>query len=319
MFQNNVLLKNYSNYQIGGPARYFFEAHNLEDILYALDRWRLRNPSLKNTNYGHGFLILAGGTNLLFNDNGFQGLVLKPSIRFIEGDGVTLRVGAGVPITDLLDYCIHNNLSGLEWAGGLPGTLGGAIYGNAGAFGGEIKDIVREVISLDLVSKRPVIIKRDNTECGFGYRTSIWKRNPQKEIILEIVLVLNKGEKKSIRQAVEDKILYRKERQPLEYPNIGSIFKNVNAQILNESQLRQLRPVIKTDPFPVVPAAYLISEAGLKGVSFGGAMISPKHPNFIVNALGARASDVRSLIQLIKDKVKQTFKIPLEEEIEYIV
>lgn len=319
MFKNNILLKNYSNYRIGGPARYFYEADNLDDILYALDRWRLRNPSISNRNYGHGFFILAGGTNLLFDDRGFQGFILKPNVRFIERDDILLRVGAGVLVGDLLSYIADKGLSGLEWAGGLPGTLGGAIYGNAGAFGGEIKDVITEVISLDISGKRPVLIKRVKEECSFGYRSSIFKKNPGKEIIIEAVLALKKGDKNSIRSAIEEKIAYRKQRQPLDYPNIGSIFKNVDVKYLNESQLRQLKPVIKTDPFPVVPAAYLISEAGLKGVSFGGAMISPKHPNFIVNALGARASDVKSLIQLVKDKVKQAFKIPLEEEIEYVL
>ena len=333
MFQSNVLLKSYSNYDIGGPARYFFEAKNLDDIIFALDKWRMRNPSLKNTGYGHGFFILAGGTNLLFDDKGFSGLVLKPNIRYIDEENEILKIGAGVPIEKLLEYTIEQCLSGLEWAGGLPGTLGGAVYGNAGAFGGEMKDVVREVVSLDLQGKRPLIIRRTKDECGFGYRTSIFKKNPGKEIIIEATLQFMNRPKNKIRSAIEEKILYRKERQPLEYPNIGSIFKNVSLeQIYGENTRNYADAVkakqahvhgwlvpVKVDPFPVIPAAFLISEAGLKGVSYGGAMISPKHPNFIINALGARASDVKSLIQLAKDKVKKAFKIGLEEEIEYVL
>lgn len=332
MFQDNVLLKTKSNYSIGGPARYFFEAKNIDDIIFALDRWRMRNPSLSNLGYGHGFFILAGGTNLLFDDKGFSGFVLHPNIRYIDEENEILKIGAGVPIEKLLDYTIERCLSGLEWAGGLPGTLGGAVYGNAGAFGGEMKDVVEEVVSLDIQGKRPLIIRRTRDECGFGYRTSIWKRNPGKEIIIEATLRFMNRPKNKIRSAIEEKILYRKERQPLEYPNIGSIFKNVPlARIYAEdtrnyadavkkqsANVRGWLVPVKVDPFPVIPTAFLISEAGLKGVSSGGAMISPKHPNFIVNILGARSSDVKGLIDLIKEKVKKTFRIGLEEEVELV-
>ncbi len=138
------------------------------------------------------------------------------------------------------------------------------------------------------------------------------------EIILEATLVLEKGDKKLMREIIEKNINYRQQKQPIEYPNIGSIFKNVDCKKITKDQIKKFDSVIKTDPFPVIPAAFLISEAGLKGVSFGGAMISPKHPNFIVNVLNAASSDVKNLINLAKSKVYTKFKIKLEEEIEYL-
>jgi len=321
MFQENISLSRYSSYKIGGPARYFFEAKSIEEIIKAVNRARQMKLPV---------FILGGGTNILFSDEGFDGLILKPNIQFIKRENNILRVGSGVSITQLLNYSINKNLSGLEWAAGIPGTLGGAIRGNAGAFGGEMKDIIEEVISLDLSKRQPKIIKRKNKECQFNYRHSIFKKT-KKEIILEAKLVLKKGDKKLIEETVQRNINYRLKNQPLDYPSAGSVFKNVPLTQIN-TDYKQINAdnisvnqrtyqylsafPIKTDPFPIIPAAYLISEAGLKGVSFGGAMISPKHPNFIVNVLNATAHDVKTLILLAKNEVYKKFKIKLEEEIE---
>jgi len=328
MFQENVSLSCYSSYKIGGPARYFFEAKNIEEIIKAMDKaHRLRLP----------IFILGGGTNILFSDEGFNGLILKiQNSKFkIQNDNSKFKIikaEAGVPLSELVGITAGSGLSGLEWAAGIPGTLGGAIRGNAGAFGGEIKDIVDEVVSLDISKSRPRIIKRKNKECQFSYRTSIFKKT-KKEIILEAKLIFKKGDKRLIKEVVQKNIDYRFKNQPLYYPSAGSVFKNVpltqiNADYtqintdnisVNQRTYQYLSTFpIKTDPFPIIPAAYLISEAGLKGVSFGGAMISPKHPNFIVNILGATAHDVKTLILLAKNEVYRKFKIKLEEEIEYL-
>jgi UDP-N-acetylmuramate dehydrogenase len=128
-------------------------------------------------------------------------------------------------------------------------------------------------------------------------------------------LNLKRGDKKLIKDIVRKNVFYREEHQPLEYPNIGSIFKNVNCAKIEKGKSEKFKQVVKTDPFPVIPAAYLISEAGLKGICSGGAMISPKHPNFIVNIVGASANDVKNLINLAKSEVKSKFEIDLEEEI----
>ncbi len=234
-----------------------------------------------------------------------------------------IKAEAGASMAELIKTAIEENLSCLEWAGGLPGTLGGAIRGNAGAFGGETKNIIEEVISLDISQKIPKIIKRKAKNCDFEYRSSIFKKNPQKEIIIEATLKLQKGDRKEIEEKTNQNINYRLLKQPMEYPSLGSTFKNIPiSQINNNININQLLNqhksalIIKNDPFPIIPAAFLISEAGLKGISIGGAMISPKHPNFIVNVLDAKAKDIENLIQLVKKEVREKFKIELQEEIE---
>ncbi|MDP2696343.1 MAG: UDP-N-acetylmuramate dehydrogenase [bacterium] len=306
MFESQVSLVKYSNYKIGGLARHFCAANSVGQLTLAVEKARKNKSPI---------FILGGGTNLLINDNGFDGLVLKPEIGLLKANGDLVTVGAGVPIDELLDYSITRGLSGLEWAGGLPGTLGGAVRGNAGAFGGEIKDVVKEVVSLDISKPKPQVVRRDNKACRFGYRDSVFKQRDGDEIILEATLALSRGDKKAISTAIEEKIAYRQNRQPLEYPNIGSIFKNVDLKKFDKKQQKELVGVLKVDPFPVVPTAYLIHVAGLKGVSWGGAMISPKHPNFIVNVLDAKAEDVKKLIELVKLEVNRKFKVDLEEEV----
>jgi UDP-N-acetylmuramate dehydrogenase len=323
ILRKNIPLSKYSNYKIGGPADYFFEAKKVDEIIKALDKWRSFRTSRNKKN---NIFILGAGTNILFDDKGYKGLIIKPKIEFIKKDGrdnLLLRVGAGVLMRNLLNFAISKNLSGLEWAGGLPGTLGGAIRGNAGAFGGKTKDIIKEVVSLDISGRNPKIVRRKNKECDFGYRSSIFKKQSlgklgTREIIIEAVLVFKKGDKKSIKEIADKNVNYRKEKQPLEYPNIGSIFKNVNLKKIPKNKKKEFSAVIKTDPFPVMPAAHLISEAGLKGACFGGAMVSPKHPNFIVNVSKATSSDVENLIKLVKKKVKSKFGVELEEEIGYL-
>ncbi len=314
MFRKNVSLSSHSNYLIGGTAKFFYEAKTIPDLKESL------LSALKDK---QNIFLLGGGTNILFSDSGFDGLVIKPALSYIKKISNTkLKIGAGTPVSELLSYTINHELSGLEWAGGLPGTLGGAIRGNAGCFGGEIKDIVKSVSALKyslnrflkIDNKAMAVENFSNKECGFGYRDSLFKKNSD-YIILEAELLLKKGEKTKIKKAIQEKIDYRNNRHPMEYPSIGSIFKNVPVDLIQKSVASKLKDVIKTDPFPVVPAAYLVSESGLKGVSYGGAMISPKHPNFIVNVQGASATDVQSLIWLAKNKVKEKFGIDLEEEV----
>lgn len=304
MFKQNFPIYTLTSYKIGGPARYFFEAKNPDELKAALKEAKKRNLE---------FFVLGGGTNLLIDDEGFRGLVLKPSINFIKLSGEEVSVGAGVLVADLINFLIENGLSGLEWAGGLPGTVGGAIRGNAGAFGGEIKDAVKSVKSLNVETLDET--RRAFPDCSFSYRSSVFKNSPKKEIILSAIFALKKDSPGKIEKSVNEKILYRQQRHPLEYPNAGSIFKNVDAEKISKKYIKQFSHVIKTDPFPVVPAAYIISETGLKGIALGGAMISPKHPNFIVNVLEAKSSDIKDLINLVKGEVNNKFGIELEEEI----
>jgi UDP-N-acetylmuramate dehydrogenase len=324
-FQENISLAGFSNYRIGGPARFFFAPKNEREVAWAVRMARAAKLQI---------FVLGGGTNVLLSDQGFEGLVLRPAMTAIKKKKRTIEVGAGTSMADLLAYTAEHSLAGLAWAGGLPGTLGGAIRGNAGCFGGEIKDVITSVRSFDM--KQGKIIRRTARACRFGYRDSIFKKSGSRgaahEIILSATLALAKGEKRELAAAINDKIAYRAAHHPLEHPNIGSMFKNVSLAaihpaaspryhaVLAEKSLmfRGSRFSVKTDPFPVVSAAKLIAESGLRGVSFGGAMISAKHPNFIVNALGANAKDVKNLIALAKGEVKRKFGISLEEEVQIV-
>ncbi len=316
MILENISLKKYSNYAIGGTARYFCHAEGLYPIAHAVLFARKKKIPV---------FIVGGGTNILFNDKKFKGLILKPDIRFISAvsalpETVVVSCGAGVLVSDLLALCSAEGFSGLEWAGGLPGTVGGAVRGNAGAFGGEIKDSLISVASVDITNDSPRIAVRDAKQCAFGYRTSVFKELSGKEIIVSATFVLSRATPSAVRQIVNEKIAWRATRQPLEYPNVGSIFKNVAWDLVPAAlQARaDIKKHIKQDPFPVIPAAFLIDQAGLKGVSYGGAMISQKHPNFIVNACDAASDDVRGLVSLVKAKVLDEFGIALHEEIEYL-
>lgn len=308
MFEKNVPLKQISHYKIGGKAKYFFEAKNIENLLSAV---------LKSRELNEKIFILAGATNVLIDDEGFNGLILKPNFQHISAgrQNIEITAGSGITIAQLLDYSITKGLSGLEWAAGLPGTLGGAIRGNAGAFGKEMKDIIENVVSLDISQKKPRTIKHDAIDCQFEYRSSIFKKNPGKEIILEATLKLTKGNIFDINQEIEKNINYRLIKHPMDYPSLGSTFKNIPLKNIN---FKDKNTPIKNDPFPIIPVAYFISEAGLIGTSIGGAMISPKHPNFIINISEATSSDVKKIIQLTKNKVKEKFNIELVEEIEYL-
>ena len=303
-----IPLSQHCSYRIGGPARYFCAAADAAELTEAV--MLSRSQQLP-------FLMIGGGTNLLISDAGFSGVVARLDAHAVRVEGTSLIADAGALMADVVAYAAARGLTGLEWAGGLPGTLGGAIRGNAGAFSGETKDSVTEVTSLNIRNAVPTVKSRDRRGCRFGYRTSVFKEGGE-EIILAAQLQLGKGDPGRIRAATEEKIQYRLERHPMEYPNVGSIFKNVALDSVPAAAHARFAAVVKTDPFPVIPAAYLIAQAGLKGISHGGAMISPKHPNFIVNVLAASAADVKALIGLVKATVAEKFSIGLEEEIMYV-
>lgn len=299
-----VNLKDFSNFNIGGPARDFVRVENFGELVDTVKIAKQNNlPTF----------ILGGGTNILWGDDGFSGVVVQPALGHIEVGNRRLSAGSGVDMPKLVSAAVSRGMAGLEWAGGLPGSFGGAIFGNAGCFGGEIKDVIEEVISMDM--KTLEIIKRDCDECEFGYRTSVFKTSDTREVIIEATINLVPGNKIFLNRSVEEKISYREAKHPLEYPNIGSIFKNVKVEGLPRSLVDPHRHVIKVDPFPVIPAAYLIDKARLKGLNIGGAVVSPKHPNFIVNIGNARARDVLELINIVKEKVKDDFGIELVEEV----
>ncbi len=307
MIQTNVLLKKHSNFKIGGPASFFYEFKSEESLKEALTEWQNLKKDLP-------IFILGKGTNILFNDDGYDGLVLKDSINFIKREGNILEVGSGTLVSELVGYCLQNSLSGFEWAGGLPGTVGGGVRGNAGAFLGEMKDSLVEVTSIDVKTLKIKI--RNNTDCKFSYRQSVFKKgNGENEIILSVKFKLEKGNREEIKKKTQEKIDYRIDRHPLDLPNIGSTFKNVDVKSISRKVLKEFEASIKPDPFPVLPVAKLLVGADFKGREIGGAKFSERHPNFIVNFNNAKARDVRALIDLAKKEIKEKYDISLEEEI----
>ena len=208
-------------------------------------------------------------------------------------------------------------MSGLEWAGGLPGTIAGAVRGNAGAFKGETKDNVVEVESLGLENLNEKI--RNNAQCQFGYRNSIFKSGEGlDEFITHVVLELTLGDQEEIKEKIKQKIDYRNNRHPMNYPSLGSTFKNISLDSLSPGLQKEFAEIVKIDPFPIVPTTKLLALCGLKGKRVGGAMISDKHPNFIVNIDNATAKDVKALIEIAKQIIREKYNLSLEEEIIYL-
>jgi len=299
MFRKNVSLKNYTTFKIGGRAKYFFIAKTKEDLFCAITAAKkLKLP----------FFVLGGGSNLLVSDKGYNGLVINfqlpsntakvekkefSSTSIFNFQKNKIIVGAETRLGELVNASVERRLTGLEWASGIPGTVGGAVFGNAGAFQKSMKDIVKEVEVLDAKDLRFKIY--DFKKCQFGYRDSIFKHK-KNLIILSIVLNLKKGEKSEIKKKIKEYLNYKKQRQPLDYPSAGSIFKNPSG----------------------FSAGELIEKCGLKGKRIGQAKISEKHANFIVNLGNARAKDVKKLINLIKKEVKKKFGALLDEEIQFL-
>lgn len=302
--RRGVSLAGYSNYRIGGPASFFAEAENKDDVREAI---RFAGDN------GLRIFILGGGTNILFPDEGFPGLVLKIENRGIEVEGNHLIVASGEPLMNAVMKSLEAGLSGLEWATGIPGTVGGAVRGNAGAFGGEMKDSVSFVKTIDIKTGEEKT--RDGAGSEFGYRDSIFKRRGD-EIILETDFRLSYDGAVEARHRAGEYLEKRRAKHPTTKPNAGSVFRNVDARNLTDDEKKIY--IIKNDPFPIIPAGYLIENAGLKGVRIGGAEVSPAHANFLVNENNATAKDIRDLIVLVKEKVKEKYGFDLEEEIQIV-
>lgn len=286
--KKNVLLKDYTTFKIGGPAKYFFVAKNKKDLIKAI---------LMAKKIGLPFFILGGGSNLLVSDKGFKGLVIKVKSQIRQpADKIKnnkIFAETSIPLAALVNKTVENNLTWLEWAAGIPGTVGGAIRGNAGAFGKSMKNIVKEVEVYDTKNGKIKILKNKN--CKFNYRDSIFKKK-KNLIILSATLQLKKGNKKEIKKKIKKNLEQRNKTQPLNFPSAGSIFKNPKG----------------------FSAGELIEKCGLKGKKIGKIEISKKHANFIVNLGGGRTKDVKKLIKLIKKEVKNKFDVELEEEIQYL-
>jgi len=284
-FKKNVLLKKHITFEIGGPAKYFWAAKTKEDVIEAV-KWA-KEKKLP-------FFILAGGSNVLALDEGYKGLVIKIENCKLKIENCNIWAEAGAKLEDLVRLSAEASLAGLEWAAGIPGKVGGAVYGNAQAFDKKMSDIVE---SVEILDSRDLKIKNlPKEKCQFSEKNSIFKKN-KNLIILSAVLKLKKGNRKEIQKRIKEHLERRRKNHPLDLPSAGSVFIN-----------KLGKP----------PSAYLIEKAGLKGTRIGRVEVSQKHAGFIVNSGGAKAEDVLKLIKVIKEKVKQKFGINLKEEIQII-
>ncbi len=302
--QKNISLKDLNTFKLGGRVKFFTQVSNNEEIKEAL-LWAKKNkvPTF----------ILGGGSNILFPDGALNALLIKiESKKIILKDKNRVFAEAGVSLLKLILFCKEKNLSGIEWGAGIPGTLGGAIFGNAGAFGGEIKDIILKVFVIDKDTLEEKNFLKN--QCKFSYRNSIFKER-KKYIITGAILKLKKGKKEEIEKIIKEKILYRKNNHPLNLPSAGSIFKSVPFGKIKKETIKKYPEILNFKEKGEVPAGFLIEKCGLGGKEIGGAKISEKHKNFIVNIGNAKAKDVLSLIKFVKEKVKENFKVELEEEI----
>ena len=274
-------MKFHTSFKIGGPADYFIKIKNIDELL------KIQNFVNKNN---IPFLIIGNGSNLLVRDKGIRGIVAvldfdKLDINEKEGKVV---VSCDYPVSKLSRKTAKLGLTGMEFLAGIPGTVGGAIRMNAGAYGSEIKDIIVNTTVLDKDGKIKVL---KSSEQEFGYRTSIFGKNEY--IILEAEFRLNKDDIQNINSRIDENMKSRIEKQPLDFPSCGSTFKRL----------------------PNAITAKLIDDCGLKGYSIGGAMVSGKHAGFIINTGNATASDVLALTEFVKEKVYQRFNERIELEV----
>jgi len=306
--KENILLKDHTTFRIGGPARYFLETSEKNELKSAIE-WAIGKKI--------SFLVIGGGSNILFSDKGFDGIVIaykssaseKKDLIEEKGEGI-FKVDATMPFSSLIMEM--KNYSGLEWAAGIPGTLGGAINGNSGAAGESMADSVLSVDVLEIkngtVSEK--VFSKD--ECRFGYRTSLFKNNPEL-VVVSAELKLSEGKEDAVREKIKDNLERRKAKQPNGF-SAGSVFKNYHGKI-DDSVISSYPELKAFSDKGIIPAGLLIELCGLKGKTVGGAKISEEHANFIINFKNASSEDVIALIGLVKKSVREKFSVDLEEEI----
>ncbi|HET7153350.1 MAG TPA: UDP-N-acetylmuramate dehydrogenase [Candidatus Kapabacteria bacterium] len=274
-------LGKYTSFKIGGPADLYLEPEDDEDAAQLLRFLSERKMP---------FVVLGNGSNVLVADSGYRGAVinLEHGFGFIRMEGDEVAAGAGIRLAQFVDFCIQESLKGAEMLSGIPGTLGGAVIMNAGAYGGEISDHMTEI---EIIRNGKLVrIKKD--EAGFAYRTS----RLQGEIVLGARFKFPHGDKEEMKTVRRETMLKRNSSQPVQFPNAGSIFKNPQGAY----------------------AAVLIQECGLKGTWRGGAEISEQHGNFIINKERASANDVLELIRLIRQTVHEKKNVKLELEVKLV-
>lgn len=283
--KENVLrdepMSRHTTFRVGGEAEYLVQVPDKEAMVQLVKKFhQIEVP----------YHVIGNGSNLLVGDKGIRSFVLNTSAKMkkMEVDGEHITVEAGEMLSRVAAAAKEHALSGLEFASGIPGTIGGAVVMNAGAYDGEMKMVVEKVT---VVSEGGEVMELDNHTMEFGYRTSIIKNRPF--IVLQTVLKLTKGNKEEIRAKMEDFAKRRREKQPLEYPSAGSTFKRPEGYY----------------------AGKLIMDAGLRGFRIGGAQISEKHCGFVINVGNADATDISDLIDEVTERVRDKFGVQLETEI----
>ena len=280
----NIDIKEYVTYKAGGKALCLVIPDNIDKLITLLKYVRENNIKYK---------ILGKGSNLVFGDALYEGVLIKlDKFDNIEINGDKIVVGAGYSLIKLSMKTARNGLTGLEFAAGIPGTIGGAVFMNAGAYNSDMGYVVREV---KVLTPNYEIKTLTNSEMDFHYRTSFLQKNPD-YICLEVTIILKKGNRDLILEVIADRKKRRLESQPLEYPSAGSVFRNP----------------------PEDYAGRLIEEIGYKGKKIGDAMVSLRHANFIINSGNAKGDDIKSLILEIQSQIKEKYSIELKIEQEFV-
>lgn len=300
---NNQSLKSLTTFKIGGVAEFFVEVFLKEELIEALT-WA------KNNNLP--VFILGGGSNLLINEQGLKGLTIKIINNDIKLTSDNIIAGAGAALADLIGFAFKNNLAGLEWGTGIPGSVGGAVRGNAGAYGGEISKLVEEVEAYDTFKNAWLTISKN--DCLFSYRESRFKKD-KNLIIWQVKFILTKDEHENIKTKLHDIVNQRMPKLPTE-PSAGSFFKNIELDklpietknVLSEKFSNKIKG-------NKLAAGVVIEDLGLKGLKNNQAMISSKHANFLVNLGDAKQADVLKLAHKIQSEAEKKYGIILEPEV----
>ena len=276
-------LSSYVNFKVGGPADILLIPKSKEQVIKSVEVCKENKIP---------FYLIGNGSNILVRDGGFRGVVISlKEVNTIIVDGDKIEAECGAMLKAVSDKAMENSLTGFEFACGIPGCIGGAVFMNAGAYDGEIAHVIE---SAEIIDEECNIVRLSNKDLDFGYRSSIVMKKGY--TVLSAVFKLEKGQVKTIKELVDDLTNKRESKQPLEYPSAGSTFK---------------RP---TGYF----AGKLIQDAGLKGYSIGGAAVSEKHSGFVINKGNATAKDITDLIKYIQDEVKRQFGVELHPEVRII-
>jgi UDP-N-acetylmuramate dehydrogenase len=295
-------LSRYTRFAIGGPADVYAETESVEAFIAALGVARAS---------GQDYVVIGGGTNLIVADEGFRGIVLRFTADRIMSAGDRVVADGGAVLQDLVDFTVDRGLKGLETLAGIPGSVGAAIYGNAGAYGHSISERVRTVRFYDGRDVRVF----DNAACEFHYRESIFKRNKE-WIIFSAELVMEKADAAGLRKIADDIVKVRNEKFPVTMKCAGSIFKNFLIAELPDAVVERVPERLVREG--KIPAAYFLEEVDAKGMARGDIHVATYHANLIYNGGAGTAADLLAMIADLKSRVTAKFGIELQEEVQYV-